>query len=157
MQNPLVSPKSLLFPSHSFRQFIQFFNIIVLIDTLAAGNTPCHYNTLDIEDNNQKVCELRKTHATSFSSWRVWWLPVQYHFVSALYLNNQAQSQANADFNKSGSLRVRCKIQNKFPVEFLVQLIAFLEPFLCRPFPCTVLLKCVKRIHCLIYPSQLLL
>ena len=38
--------------SHTFTQFRQDFNVILLIYRLAAGYTLCHHNNLDIKENS---------------------------------------------------------------------------------------------------------
>jgi hypothetical protein len=63
VQNPTISPQFWSFPSHAFAQFRQDFKVILLIYRLAAGNPLCHYNTLDIEENNQHGLELRTAWA----------------------------------------------------------------------------------------------
>jgi hypothetical protein len=57
-QNPPISPQSWPFPSHTFMQFNQDDNIIVLIGSLATGNPLCHHNSLDIKENKQHDLEL---------------------------------------------------------------------------------------------------
>jgi hypothetical protein len=61
LQNPTVSPSFWWFPTHAFVKFRQDFKVTLLIYRLAAGNLLCHYNTLDIEENNQHGLELRTT------------------------------------------------------------------------------------------------
>jgi len=60
-QNPPISPQYWPFPSHSFKQFSQDFNIIVLNGSLATGHPLCHHNTQDIKENSQHGLELRRT------------------------------------------------------------------------------------------------
>jgi hypothetical protein len=64
VQNPTVPPEFWSFPSHEFAQFHQDFKVTKLIYRLAAGNPLCHYNSMDIEENN----EHEDHHISSFLS-----------------------------------------------------------------------------------------
>jgi hypothetical protein len=43
LQNPPIFPQSWTFPLHASAKCSQDFNIVVLIDSLATGNPPCHH------------------------------------------------------------------------------------------------------------------
>ena len=148
-QNPPISSQPWLFPSHSFMQFNQDFNIVVLTDSLATWNTLCHHNTLDIQENNQHGLELWMTHVAFFCSLRVWWLPE--HWLSfCFWVIRKYPSLITSNFWLQQTWSILCALQ-KVRTDFLsevlfVQPTAFLEPFFHRPFPCSVhLLKCIKH------------
>jgi hypothetical protein len=66
MLNPPVSPQTWLYPSHSFKQFSQDFNTIVVTASLALG-TRCVIITLDIEEKSQHGLEIREAHGKIFA------------------------------------------------------------------------------------------
>jgi len=66
VQNPPVSPSFQSFPSHTFTQFRQVFNVILQIYRLAAGYPLCQHSTLDIKENNQHGIELRTKLSVPF-------------------------------------------------------------------------------------------
>jgi len=110
VQNPPISPQFQSFPSHTFMQFRQAFNIILLIYHLAAGYPLCYHSTLNIKENNQHGPELRTTHACLFGLGD----DAEFHcidcrLVSGPYVNTQVSSQVIIEFNKSGSSSVHCK------------------------------------------------
>ena len=60
--------------------------------------------------------------------------------VSGSHVNTQVSSQVIIEFNKSGSLSVHCKRSKHNSCDVLfVHLTAVLEPFLHKPFSCSIL------------------
>ena len=81
------------------------------------------------------------------------------HLVSGSYVNTQVSSQVIIKFNKCGSFSMRCKRskQNSLRRSF-VHLTAVLEPFLHKPFSCSIFpLEYVKHFPCPNLLPQLLL
>ena len=141
VQNPPVSPYFWSFPSHTFTQFCQDFNVILLIYRLAAGYPLCHHNTLDIKENNQHALEIRRLMRAIFGLGN----DVDFHcidcrLVSGSYVNTHVSSQVIIEINKFDSFTVRRKSPNTVPCDILfVHLTAVLEPFLHKPFSCSIL------------------
>jgi hypothetical protein len=108
MLNPPVSPQTWLYLLHSFTQFSQYFNIIVVTDSLALG-THCVIITLDIEEKSQHGLEIRGAHGKiyalgEFDDFEC----VDCRFVSRSYVSLISSTQVITDFNKFGSLLARC-------------------------------------------------
>ena len=79
--------------------------------------------------------------------------------VSGSYVNTQVSSQAIIEFSKPGSFSLRCKRSKYNSLRlFFVHLTAFLEPFLHKPFSCSILpLQSVEHFPCPNWLPQLLL